>query len=776
MSSFKFRRNPLLVKSGASNSRGVRKPLVASTQPQMTTASSWTNNRFNPVMDRLDQGAVYEDFVPRDAPGINQMLRRIHHRHPIVGPVIDSYASLPWSEFDITGVEDPEIRRFYEEAFQMFTPEVLTEIAKEFLIIGRFCASLSFNRDKGYFDNYLPFDPDFLDIYPVPYRGFDPIINVRASPAQIQFHMSNDDRVKLYKSLLPPTFVNTFKDMTAGGSKPLQPFSTLFIARRTSPIDHVGTSMLSRVVGLWAIEKALMDSTVLSARRRSAPIVHIQAGIDGGWEASDEELDHYSSLLTQTEEDPTGAVIATRQGITISEIRQPGGVWKISDEWSYLSEAMMRALGVSEAYMSGDSTFSNMETSRQIWVENLLTFRRHLSGQIFHKIAVTLARARGYVKKPKKSDPDVVPDLLRRDYEMQASPYLARASNGDFARRYGGSMSLHDSLSISPDRLILPQVHFRNDMKPVQDQAYLDLLGVLEEKGIPIPKRIWAAAAGFDLDGAIEMMPEDKILSKKIEELTGTADGEDGMDLGDEGDMGDMGDLGDMPEAPKPPDGGDEPPPSVDDLNNLFENDKASRPTEDKAPAPDAKVSPEAPPAPKTPPAGSPAKPAPPAAVKPQRNPMAFVQSIVNEPIWTDGRCMTLPRGEMAAVAERVMTTAAAQDPQEMSALIKQRLHKSTHQQLASYLCYVHGAPLAQTLEASFASNLSRVLVRTVKDPARLMLLLGKLAEATVPAQASAVESNLNSPENRMARVRQMRKMVEREFKGRGRSTIVSGS
>ena len=66
-------------------------------------------NRFNPAYDRLEEGSVIEDWIPRDLAGINKMLRIIYTRDAICGPAVDIMSNLPWSEFDIQGIEDDSI-------------------------------------------------------------------------------------------------------------------------------------------------------------------------------------------------------------------------------------------------------------------------------------------------------------------------------------------------------------------------------------------------------------------------------------------------------------------------------------------------------------------------------------------------------------------------------------------------------------------------------------------------------------------------------------------
>jgi intein/homing endonuclease len=199
-------------------------------------------NRFNPAYDRLEEGSVIEDWIPRDLPGINKMLRILYTRDAICGPAVDIMANLPWSEFDLQGIEDKEIMRFYEEASQVFGDKAqeMPAITTEYLVLGRFCASLIYDESKGYWTDFVPHDSDFLNITPIPIRDFDPKIDLMLSPGMRQFVNSTDYRDQVALQQLPQHLI---EKMRSGQPIPLDPLNTLYIRRKCSPYDFVGTSL-----------------------------------------------------------------------------------------------------------------------------------------------------------------------------------------------------------------------------------------------------------------------------------------------------------------------------------------------------------------------------------------------------------------------------------------------------------------------------------------------------------------------------------------------------
>ena len=476
---------------------------------------SYSANRFNPVWDRLDQGAVFEDWVPRNNSGINMMYRRIYARDAIAGPSIDIWCNIPWSTFDIVGVEDPTIRKFYEDAFGWWDMDLLGQVSREFLVLGRFAGSLIYDDKRGYWNGLVPHDPDFLEITPIPVRGFDPKLDLLLSPGVRRFLESEDERDARARLTIPNTLIEKF---LTRGKAPLDQLSTLYLARKTSPYDYIGTSLLTRVVPFWAIEKALTDAMTVAARRRTGNILHVQAGIDQLWEPTPDEINMISSLFLQADEDPTGAIVVTRNGLQVQEVRQGGQIWKLSDEFEFLTKGKMRALGINEAFLDGQATYNNVEQAKSVFVEQIINFRHTLTHQIFTRKAEILARAHGfrhrsqaqldhrvYVNTP--DDKQASPEELRRRLKLKNLPF-------------------EESFRIPRDELILPTVHWHKELKPNQDEKFIDMLEKLEEKlGFKLPLRMWTSSTGISLDDLVAMIPEDQKLRKKLTALTGGAEG-----------------------------------------------------------------------------------------------------------------------------------------------------------------------------------------------------------------------------------------------------------
>jgi hypothetical protein len=276
------------------------------------------------------------------------------------------------------------------------------------------------------------------------------------------------------------------------------------------------------------------------------------------------------------------------------------------------------------------------------------------------------------------------------------------------------SMNMEQALKIPSQQLIVPTIHYRKEMKPTQDEAYIALLEKMEEKGLPIPKRIWAAAGGYDLDSAIEMMDEDKALTKRIAALTEEEKPEEAP-----------------PEEEGPPEKG---PPKKEvapsgepkEPGGLEKLEKLLGPAEKPGAKPDREVKPEKPPAPETKRAEPVSHPAPPSEVKPRRNPMG--QVVRTLPFWTDGEFVGLRRATAMALADRLDHAVEARDStQAVHEIVRSVVTKRSLRPVALYLAARAGLPVGQFAD----QDVQRIAAALCQSPAPAREIIQELATLT---------------------------------------------
>lgn len=532
--------------------------------PGNMSRSGYNIDRYNPVYDQLEEGTILEDWIPRDGAGLDLLFRRIYLRDPIIGPGVDIIRNLPWSDYSLASIKDKAILKIYEDSMDSLQiPLLMPDVTGDHLIIGRNIMSVIFNERKGIFTGVVPHDPDFIRVSSMPVYGFDPLCDFKISPGFRKFLSSTDPRAIDARQSLPPAFLMAAKSNQ--GFLPLDPVSTIYLARKASQHDQIGTSLLTRCLYFWAIEKALLNAQMSSTRRRSRSFVHLMAGIDNVWEPTPDELDALAGMVIQANEDPVGGVIATRTGVTINEPVGGGqDFYKWSDELDLFSKYKMQAIGISEALLSGDATYNNAEQARSVFVENLATLRFRIVHKMFYQnLFPTLARLHGFVKRTKAEIDHNIRIGKEEAYSKNLPVWAYNAPAPDVLRK----LTARKAMQIPISELQMPTIEWSKQLKPNQDEKYLDILEKLKNNEYPVTLKSWAQAAGLNADTIREDSMADEKLRAEIAKDKAAIEANSGTNEGDEEEGGGGGgggeepaeEGGEMPEIPQE-EGGEEAP------------------------------------------------------------------------------------------------------------------------------------------------------------------------------------------------------------------------
>lgn len=462
--------------------------------PVHASGAGFETSRFSPPNEPLDRRTLIDDITPTSDSAIIDMFNRIYREDAVAGSATDLIATLPWSDWTLSGIKDPSMMRIYEEAMERFNPEVTMPVmSTDYLKHGRVIASLIFDEAQQTWGGFIPVDPLFAEITPIPVHGFDPKVDLRKSPEMEAFLSSKDPRDKYALSTLPKKLRKLF---ASGEKVPLDMLTTLYLARKVSLTDWKGTSLYYRILPYYAIERALMTSTISAARRRTRSILHLTVGIEEKWDPTPEQLNEVIEAFQTTEEDPVGAVIATRTGIEANEVRSGSDFWKISEEADFLKTAKLAALGLSESFLSGEASYSTVDATMSVFVENLKVFRATLTQRVFYdKYLENLARAHNFVKR---SQADLAHGTRT---EIKSNP------------------TVEEAMSIAKRDLLMPSIHWTKNLSPESDANYMDILEKAQSKGVPVTIKHWASAAGIDIATLEQMLPEDEELRKRLKKF-----------------------------------------------------------------------------------------------------------------------------------------------------------------------------------------------------------------------------------------------------------------
>ncbi len=515
-------------------------------------AGGGQSQRYSPVFERAEDPTLAEDFLPADPQTQNKIFRNLMMFDAIAGPATEYWRDLAFSQNVIlSGIGDEKVLQFYQDAiYGSGILPMMPMLLSDYLTFGKFVYHQLMDESKGYWTETIPHDLDYVSISVSPVPSLDPLIDLQPTEDQRMWATSSDPRVIDQRGSIDPVLINM---MAAGQPIPLAPENTMFLPRQTFATAYYGTSYLTRIMRFKIYEKALLDASISGARRRAGPLWHITVWPD----ATDDEMSEVLDLFFAAEEDPIGGKVVTREGVVVTPVGGGAGdFWKLSDEWAFLSEAKMRALGISETFLSGEANWNSMEVVLSTFLEKVRAVRYHFTQKILiEKMCTQLARMHGFVKRSKA-------EISHRVRTGGPRGGLGRTRN--------------------EPALLIPTIEWDKPLSPVADRDFIEILDALEEKGIPIPIRQRCQVSGFDIDKALDSFDSDLETKKRIYEQqialaslreqfgidesgtpTGTEGGGEDFDfgegLGGEEDFGGGADLG----GEEPAGGAEEAPPAA---------------------------------------------------------------------------------------------------------------------------------------------------------------------------------------------------------------------
>ena len=226
------------------------------------------------------------------------------------------------------------------------------------------------------------------------------------------------------------------------------------------------------------------------------------------WEPTIVDLQFLTELFMNADADPIGAMVATRSDVQVQDIRQGGDFWNITSVWADTVPAKLRALGISEGFLSSEANYSEAQNSLVVFTEWLAAFRYMIERNVFYdKLFPLISVVNGYYKteedKKKWRNSELDPeDIL---YELQDN-----------------------------SALMIPKIHWHKQLKPEGDTDYIGMLNTLSEAGVPVTLRALAAAGNLSLDQLMNEMEDDGRTRKQVQEMKAKwgAGAEGGMDGG----------------------------------------------------------------------------------------------------------------------------------------------------------------------------------------------------------------------------------------------------
>lgn len=415
-----------------------------------------------------------------DSTTLAYFYRDIYLHDNVGGSTVDIMSVFPFSGWELRGLSDADLEPYTRALDRLNLAELFPQISIAYLTDGFYCGSLVYDANAKNFMDILTHDALQCAITPSSFNNIDPSVRVTVAGSTSQFLNSTSEYARRYIASMPQGFVELLKE----GSFDLDPLTTMFVGRR-SLTDRAYHSYLHRILPMYLIEKTMYRGTLTEAARRQRAMSHVTAG-DDTWTPTSEELRILVDQFMTAERDPLGGWVSTRNGVQVQDLRPGGDFWKWTDMSDTLTPYKLRALGTSEALLSGDSSYAAAESAYSTFLETCDAYRNHLTDATFYR--------------------KIFP--------------LIGVANGSFRDRskVRENESVVDFLYNSTNRgnLLMPIVHYHKDLSGKAEDNMMDILEKLTDKNIPVPIKMWLAASGIDKDTLVRDAKEDKELRKVL--------------------------------------------------------------------------------------------------------------------------------------------------------------------------------------------------------------------------------------------------------------------
>lgn len=310
----------------------------------------------------IDVDPMLTGMTPANETVLHRVFRDIYYNDVIGGSAVDLITLVAFGDFSLGGLSHTHAKTsekvreaFHENMERLSIRTFVPEAAVDYLVLGEHCSSLLYNREHKTFTDVFPHTPEDLTVKMLPFYSQEPLINVKF-PEDVRSLFGNvkSPRIQRLMNKLGSQVVEQIK----AGSLELDPLSTIYIPRKTFTKSDRGTSYFRRLLPIYLIEKNLFRGTLVESARRQRGILHLSLGDGDTWIPTVQDMEFMTELFMNADSDPIGAIIATRMGVQVDELRQGGDFWKSTDFADSVLGHKCRALTISEGLLSGEANFN----------------------------------------------------------------------------------------------------------------------------------------------------------------------------------------------------------------------------------------------------------------------------------------------------------------------------------------------------------------------------------------------------------------------------------
>ena len=442
----------------------------------------------------LAQSPLYYDYrwstpdkfyYPKNRATANSIFREVYKRDAAVATATDMYAELPWSEFDLSGIDDKHIKHVYEDMFsELNLLPKLAGFTRDYMVTGELVLHNMFDATRGIWNKVIPHNPDYVRAEGIGLITEQPLLWLLPTPEIKRLLSSTDPRIRALQKLLPREVINAFR---ANREVPLDPLNTTFLARLSSSTDVRGNPLYSRIYRVIMYEDFIVNASLAVAQRNAAPLRIFKLGDpNSGWLPDEDDEAAFAEMLSMAESDPLGAIIM-HHNVTAELVGVSDRMLSISKEWDFIERVKLLGMGVSKSFLVGEASFASSVVGMQTLLQRLYALRLLFEKEwLLRKICKPIAQIHEFYK--------------RTPAELEHRIRIKRP--------------------LDDVELILPKFKWKKTLESSQDVAVMNIWRDLKERGI-VSDRTYTSGAGVDLDVERKNISEERQYKQDHPEIYG---------------------------------------------------------------------------------------------------------------------------------------------------------------------------------------------------------------------------------------------------------------
>ena len=359
-------------------------------------------------------------YLPTDRVLMNAWIRYFDRFHPIVGNAIDMHATVPFSKFQLKDVEDPAMRNFFEDmATEVNLFRRILEISREFELMGEVFPFAHWNEEMNAFDDIVILNPDTIEVIGTYLNGDKTWrYELIPDPTVMAFLQSDNPLDWAIVQEIDPAIIRAAQSDT---NAPLDPFNVSHLARKQSPYDDRGTSLIMGCLKDLLYEEQLLEAQYAITGGIVRPREIWKLGIPGEYMPTDVDLQDLRDLLAASEFDPNFAIIS-HHGLNVDFVGADRRILPIIPERKEIEARLLTRLYTNKAVTHGEGpTFSNASVAMQFISARYATKRDYITEWIRDKIFMPTALANEFYKPLQRHKTSGVGPWMRtgmRDREL----------------------------------------------------------------------------------------------------------------------------------------------------------------------------------------------------------------------------------------------------------------------------------------------------------------------------------------------------------------------